>query len=168
MAKTADPAFLRTVFLFKDLTEPDLIALALSFRDRRVKKGEVLFREGDLGHELYLIREGTVVVSKLVTGRVEQVLARIGAGEVFGEMSLFDEAPRSATVQAECDSALFCLDREGLRGLIETRPHAAAAFLFRLVQLFITRLRATGNLVAEVTRWGLEATGMDLESRLPG
>lgn len=164
----ADLAFLRTVFLLKDLSEPDLAALSLSLRDRRVKKGEVLFREGDPGHELYLIREGTVIVSKLVTGRVEQVLARIGVGEVFGEMSLFDEAPRSATIQAEIDSVLFCLDRESLRRLIETRPRAAAAFLFRLVRLFIARLRATGDLVAEVTRWGLEATGMDLESRLPG
>lgn len=168
MANAADLAFLRTVFLLKDLSEPDLAALSLSLRDRRVKKGEVLFREGDPGHELYLIREGTVIVSKLVTGRVEQVLARIGVGEVFGEMSLFDEAPRSATIQAEIDSVLFCLDRESLRRLIETRPRAAAAFLFRLVRLFIARLRATGDLVAEVTRWGLEATGMDLESRLPG
>jgi CRP-like cAMP-binding protein len=168
LANAADLAFLRTVSLLKDLSEPDLAALSLSLRDRRVKKGEVLFREGDPGHELYLIREGTVIVSKLVTGRVEQVLARIGVGEVFGEMSLFDEAPRSATIQAEIDSVLFCLDRESLRRLIETRPHAAAAFLFRLVRLFIARLRATGDLVAEVTRWGLEATGMDLESRLPG
>lgn len=164
MAKSADPVFLRTVLLFKELSEPDLTALALSFRDRRVKKGEVLFKEGDLGHELYLIREGTIIVSKPVTGRVEQVLARLGIGEIFGEMSLFDESARSATVQAEVDSVLYCLDRDGLRRLIETRPHAAAAFLFRLVQVFVSRLRATSDLVAEVTRWGLEATGVDLES----
>lgn len=164
MAKSADPVFLRTVLLFKELSEPDLTALALSFRDRRVKKGEVLFKEGDLGHELYLIREGTIIVSKPVTGRVEQVLARLGIGEIFGEMSLFDESARSATVQAEVESVLYCLDRDGLRRLIETRPHAAAAFLFRLVQVFVSRLRATSDLVAEVTRWGLEATGVDLES----
>jgi CRP-like cAMP-binding protein len=167
LVKSADPVFLRTVPLFRDLFEPDLAALALSFRDRRVKKGEVLFREGDAGRELYLIREGSVIVSKLVTGRVEQVLARIAVGEIFGEMSLFDDAPRSATIQAETDSVLLCLDREGLRGLTENRPHAAAAVLFRLVQLFVARLRASGNLVAEVTRWGLEATGMDLETRTP-
>ena len=165
MAKSADTGFLRTVPLFRDLLEADLAALALSFRDRRVKKGEVLFREGDAGRELYLIREGSVIVSKLVTGRVEQVLARLGEGEIFGEMSLFDDAPRSATVQAETDSVLLCLDRESLRRLIENRPHAAAAVLFRLVQVFVARLRSSGNLVAEVTRWGLEATGMDLETR---
>jgi len=167
LVKYADAGFLRTVPLFRDLLEPDLDALALSFRDRRVKKGEVLFREGDAARELYLIREGSVIVSKLVTGRVEQVLARMGVGEIFGEMSLFDDAPRSATLQAETDSVLLCLDRESLRGLIENRPHAAAAVLFRLVQLFVARLRASGNLVAEVTRWGLEATGMDLETRTP-
>ena len=168
MAKSADPAFLRSVRLFKELSESDLAALAFLFRDRCVKKGEVLFKEGDSGQELYLVREGAVLVSKKVTGRVEQVLARIGVGEIFGEMSLFDEAPRSATVQAETDSILLSLDRESLLRLIETRPGAAAIFLYRLVHVFVGRLRATGDLVAEVTRWGLEATGMDLESRLPG
>lgn len=167
MAKSADPAFLLTVPLFKDFSEADLNAVALAFRERRVKKDELLIREGEPGRELYLVREGSMIVSKAVTGRVEQVLDRMGPGEIFGEMSLFDEAPRSATVQAETDSLLLALDREQLRQLMEARPHAAAAFLFRLVQVFIARLRATGNLVAEVTRWGLEATGLDFDEKTP-
>ena len=67
-----------------------------------MRKGEVLFRAGDAGDELFLIFSGSVVVSKPVTGRVEQVLNRLGQGEVFGEMSVFgDEQKRSATIQAE-------------------------------------------------------------------
>ena len=157
--------FLKTVSVFKDLAEPHLVALALRLRERRLKKGEVLFREGDKGDELFLIREGAIVVSKPVVGRVEQVLARMGPGEFFGEMSLFDQAPRSATVQADADALLLCLDRESLHQFIEISHRAAAAFFFQMVQVFTTRLRESGNLIAEVTRWGLEATGLDLDTQ---
>lgn len=168
MTKAAAVEFLRRMVLFKDLAEPHLTALALRLRERRLGKGEVLFREGDPGRELFLIREGSVVISKPVMGRVEQVLARMGPGEFFGEMSLFDESTRSATVQAETKTVLLSLDRENLQGLIEMNPEAAAAFFYRLVQVLIRRIRETGNLVAEVTRWGLEATGLDVDYRLPG
>ena len=80
-------------------------------------------------------------------------------------MSLFDRAPRSATIQADSDAILLALDREAMRRLTEVSPRAAAAFFHALVQVFIERLRASGDLVAEVTRWGLEATGLDLDSR---
>ena len=155
MPKSDAVAFLKTVSVFKDLAEPHLVALALRLRERALKKGEVLFREG------------TIVISKPVLGRVEQVLARMGPGDFFGEMSLFDQAPRSATVQAETDALLLCLDRESLQQFIEISPSAAAAFFFQMVQVFTTRLRESGNLVAEVTRWGLEATGLDFESKPP-
>jgi CRP-like cAMP-binding protein len=158
-------AFLRTISIFRDLAEPHLVSLAPRLRERRLRKGEVLFREGDPGQEMFLIRAGTVIVSKAVIGRVEQVLARMGEGEFFGEMSLFDRAPRSATVQADVDTALLCLDRESLLQFVELSPRAAAAFFHALVQEFIRRLRESGNLVAEVTRWGLEATGLDVEGR---
>lgn len=167
MPRSDHVAFLRTVAVFKDLAEPHLVALALRLRERPLKRGEVLFRDGDQGQELFLVREGTVVVSKPVLGRVEQVLARMGPGEFFGEMSLFDQAPRSATVQAETDALLLSLDRESLYQLVETSPRAAAAFFFQMVQVFVARLRESGNLIAEVTRWGLEATGMDLDSKAP-
>jgi len=96
---------------------------------------------------------------------IEQVLARVGPGDFFGEMALFDRSPRSATVQADTDVILLVLDRTALARLTEDSPRAAAAFFQSLVHVFIERLRASGDLVAEVTRWGLEATGLDVESR---
>jgi CRP/FNR family transcriptional regulator len=164
----ADPAdiarFLKTVRLFGEFTEPELMALAARLDERGLKRESVLFREGDQGQEMYVVRSGTILVSKGVTGRVEQVLARMSSGDFFGEMSLFDRSPRSATIQAETDSTLLVLDRDNLNLLIELNPRAAAAFFRSLVQVFIERLRTTGNLVAEVTRWGLEATGLDMEA----
>jgi CRP-like cAMP-binding protein len=158
-------AFLREVRLFKDIGGEELAALGASMRDRSLKRGQVLCREGDPGEEMFVVRRGSFVISKPVTGRVEQVLARIGPGDFFGEMSLFARAPRSATVQADTDSTLLVLDRQALTRMTEQSPRAAAAFFYALVQVFIERLRASGDLVAEVTRWGLEATGLDMDAR---
>jgi CRP/FNR family transcriptional regulator, cyclic AMP receptor protein len=158
-------AFLRQVRLFRDISAQDLAALAGTLREHTMRRGQVLFREGDRGDAMYLVRHGTLIVSKAVTGRVDQVLARFGPGEFFGEMALFDRSPRSATIQADTEATLLTLDREHLERLIETNPRAAAEFFEALVHVFIDRLRATGDLVAEVTRWGLEATGLDIESR---
>jgi CRP-like cAMP-binding protein len=161
--------FLRHVRLFHGFSDADRAALGRALRERGLRKGHVLFHEGDHGDEMFLVRRGTIVVSKTVTGAVEQVVARMGPGEFFGEMSLFDRvgAPRSATVQAdpETDVTLLVLDRVSLEALTEANPRAAVSFFRALVEVFIDRLRTSNEKVVEVTRWGLEATGLDVEGR---
>jgi CRP/FNR family transcriptional regulator, cyclic AMP receptor protein len=166
VANLPEIGFLRRVLLFRDVEEPVLLALWPGFRERRLRKGDVLFRAGDPGEELFLIKDGSIVVSKPVTGRVEQVLSRLGSGEAFGEMSLFgDERRRSATCQAEIDSLLYSLDRDSLNRFVAGSPVAAAKFFQQMVQVAFKRLRDSSDLVAEVTRWGLEATGLDIEHK---
>jgi CRP/FNR family transcriptional regulator len=157
-------AFLRRVPLFQHVEESVLRALWPSFRERRLRKGDVLFRTGEPGEELYLLKTGSIVVSKPVTGRVEQVLGRIEPGEAFGEMSVFgDERHRSATCQADADALLYSLDRESLNRFIAGNPLVAAKFFQHMAEVAFRRLRDSSDLVAEVTRWGLEATGLDVE-----
>lgn len=163
VAETAE--FLSSVRLFREFSEVDRVAVAMRLGERGLRKGQVLFREGEPGEEMFVVRRGTIVVSKAVTGKVEQVLTRLTAGDFFGEMSLVDQAPRSATIQAETDVALLALDRRHLEELVNVNPRAAVAFFQTLVHVFIERLRASTELVAEVTRWGLEATGLDVEPR---
>ena len=164
MARLPEIGFLRRVPLFQDVEEPLLRALWPSFRERRLRAGDVLFRTGDRGEELFVIREGGIVVSKPVTDRIEQVLARLEPGEAFGEMSVFgDERHRSATCQAEVDTLLYSLDRESLGRFIAGNPMTAARFFQQMAQVAFKRLRDSSDLVAEVTRWGLEATGLDVE-----
>jgi CRP-like cAMP-binding protein len=159
-----DIAFLRQVSLFKEMDDQTLTALWPRMGERRLRRGEVLFRSGEPGEELFVIRSGNVVVSKPVTGRVEQVLRHLGPGEVFGEMCVFgDEQRRSATIQAETDSVLLTLQRDALGHFIESHPRDAAKFLLEVIRVAFVRLRDTSDLVAEVTRWGLEATGLDVE-----
>ena len=167
MAHHEVAAYLRDIRLFQAFSDADRAALALVLRERTVRKGQVVIKEGDPGEEMFLVRDGALVVSKVVTAPVEQVIARMGPGDFFGEMSLFDRAPRSATIQADTtgDAELLVLDRSNLEALIEANPRAAASFFHALVQVFIERLRNSTDLVAEVTRWGLEATGLDVDGR---
>jgi CRP-like cAMP-binding protein len=129
----------------------------------------VLFREGDPGGEMFFIRSGAILVSKKVSGRVEQILSRLESGAVLGEMSVFgDEAKRTATIQAEIETSLLALDRESLNQFIEANPRDAARFFQEMARVLIRRLLQSSQLVAEVTRWGLEATGLDAERRSGG
>ena len=97
---------------------------------------------------------------------VDQLSLSVKAGEVFGEMSLFgDEKTRSATIQAESEAILLGLHRDSLNRFVDSNPRDAAKFFMEMVRVSFKRLRDTSELVAEVTRWGLEATGLDVEHK---
>jgi len=158
-------AFLRDVRVFESFSDPDLTILTERLRAQTLRRHQILFREGDRGDEMFIVRRGTILISKAVTGKVEQVLVRVEPVDFFGEMSLFDGSPRSATAQAETDVELLILGRDSLQAMTETAPHAAAKFFYAMVQVFMERLRRSTLQVAEATRWGLEATGLDVEAR---
>ena len=159
--------FLRTVRPLARFADADLGALAGSLRERHLRAGHVLVTEGEPGTEMYFVRLGELVVLKDVrggAGGVEQVVARVGAGEFVGEMALFDRRPRSASIRAESDAELFVLDRAAVQALINMSPAAAAAFLRALSEEFIHRLRRSNLLVAELTCAVLEASGFHVEA----
>jgi CRP-like cAMP-binding protein len=161
---SADQApFLALVPLFSGFALEELALLAEHMRPRPLRQGQVLFREGERGDEMFLVRAGRLVISKEVIGKAEEILAVMEPGDFFGEMNVFGRGRRSATVRAEMDAVLLGLDRETLRELVERSPRAGVAFFTAMVQEFSRRLDRTDNLVAEVTRWGLEATGLDDE-----
>jgi CRP-like cAMP-binding protein len=158
-------AFFESLDSFKGFTRDQLGVLARSVSERTLPKGQALFREGEKGGEMFFVRQGTIVISKAVTGNIEKVLARMGPSEFFGEMSLFGGLSRSATAWTETGAVLLGLTHASLQQVIELSPHAGLAFLTSIIREFSKRLADTDDLVAEVTRWGLEATdvAVDLE-----
>src|SRR5262245_12028064 len=113
---------------------------------------------------MFIVRRGTILISKAVTGKVEQVLVRVEPFDFFGEMSLFDGSSCSATAQAETDVELLILGRDSLQAMIEVVPRVAAAFFYAMVQVFMERLRRSILQVVEAICWGFEATGLDVEA----
>jgi len=118
---------------------------------------------------MFFIRSGAILVSKKVSGRVEQILSRLESGAFIGEMSVFgDEPKRTATIQADIDTSLLALDRESINNFIKENPREAAHFFRDMARVLIRRLVQSSDLVREVTRWGLEATGLDAERKSGG
>ncbi len=151
--------FLKSVALLQDLDQPALINLAALLVSKKIPAGAVIFRELDGSDALYLVESGRIIISKHVKGDVDIVLTRFQRGDFFGEMGLFDTAPRSATAHAESEAILWRLDREAFQHILTDYPEMAARICYRLVNVFIARLRMTNEQTREAIRWGLEATG---------
>jgi CRP-like cAMP-binding protein len=150
---------LSRVVLFQDLEAPALATLAPLLIAKKFAAGTVIFRELDDSDALYIVEKGTIVVSKHVSGDVDMVLTRFAPGDFFGEMGLFDNAPRSATANVETDTLLWRLDRSVFHDIFSHHPEMAAKICYRLVTIFIERLRVTNEQTRDAIRWGLEATG---------
>ena len=104
--------------LFRNLSRSDLVALAKVTEDLEVEEGKVLAREGDIGHEFFVIVDGEVGVAK-----EGETVRKLGSGDFFGEIALIWESPRrTATVTAATPVRLFVLTRPAFRGLIDHHP----------------------------------------------
>jgi CRP-like cAMP-binding protein len=104
--------------LFENLARAELVALAKVTEDLEVDDGKVLAREGEIGHEFFVIVDGDVVVTK-----GGQEIRRLGPGDFFGEIALVWESPRrTATVAAAGPVRFFVLTRQAFRSLIAHHP----------------------------------------------
>jgi hypothetical protein len=153
------PHILRNVSLFQDMDDETLWTLVPFLTSRKFRSGDLIFRELDPSDALYIVEHGQVVVSKHISGDTDIVLTRFLPGDFFGEMGLFDEAPRSASAHAEFDTTVWRLDRSVFHDLLTNKPEIGARICYQLVIVFIQRLRTTNDQAREAVRWGLEATG---------
>ena len=132
--------------LFAALDDEASATLMSSMTQTRLERGDVLFNEGDQGDRLYVIREGKVkIVRRSQDGR-ENLVAILGPGEMFGELSLFDPGPRTMTATAVAETQLLGLGNEDLNGLLQGRPGVAKVLLAALAQ----RLRRTNENLADL------------------
>ena len=127
-------AYLRAIPLFAHVTEPDLDAIASHLIERRFPKDTVVVEEGLAGDYMYVIGEGRVKVSKASDDGREKIMDFLEAGDFFGEMSLFDQAPRSATVRTLEPSKLMALSRVAFLDLLTRSASLALAVIMVLTQ----------------------------------
>lgn len=143
---------LSNIPLFESLTADDLKSLARRLENAEFREGEVIFRQGDSGSSLFIIEEGAVEIA-YGEGKTRVILASLFAGQYFGELSLFDGAPRSATATATRPSRVVRLDRDDLVDFVNKNPTAA----LRIISEMGERLRQTNELMSrQVSRNVLE------------
>jgi CRP/FNR family transcriptional regulator, cyclic AMP receptor protein len=123
--------------LFGGLSSDDLDLLRETMEVRTYGHDAIVFTEGDDGDGLYLVREGGVQISTVMHSGERKTLRKLGPGDFFGEMALIDNEPRSATVTALGETALYFFRRAAVLKLIEQSPILSV----RLIREFSHRMR---------------------------
>ena len=124
-----DVSLLSGIEFFELLQEEDRLALANVIDSIQLATGETLFQAGEPGESLFVVRSGSIELFIKDTVGQKIVLTISEAGDLFGELSLLDSGPRTATAVALSDTELLVLDRDDLLLLFQRRPDAALHML---------------------------------------
>ena len=145
---------LARVPFFDGLTAEALRLIAQASTEESHATGTKLFQYGDPGDKLFIILEGKVRISREMAGMGEEALAVLGAGEVFGEMSLLDEAPRSADARVHERCRMLVITKESFDDLLYLYKDLAYEVLWNCVRILSTRLRETNEKLTFLTTSG--------------
>jgi CRP-like cAMP-binding protein len=131
---------LRNLDVFRDLTFQEALEVDELLHERVYEKGEIIFEEGDIGHGIFVVVSGKVRVDPSHE-LLKNAVLEIGPGEMLGELSLFEEAPRFATVVAAERTVMVALLRAEFSSLLTKNTKIGAKVLVRLSSTMCRRLR---------------------------
>jgi CRP/FNR family transcriptional regulator, cyclic AMP receptor protein len=151
---TEREAQLSRVAFFDGLTREALSLIANATTEESHATGTKIFQYGDVGDKLFIILEGKVRISRDIAGVGEEALAVLGQGEVFGEMSLVDEFPRSADARVHERCRLLVMTKEEFDNLLFVHKDLAYEVLWNCVRTLSARLRETNDKLTFLTTSG--------------
>jgi CRP-like cAMP-binding protein len=150
-----DPAVtstqLREIGLFGALSDDVLEHLCASLREKRVGAGDAVFREGDPAREMYVLLDGEMEVLKKSRRGRDQRVAILGPNDSFGEMSIIDMQPRSATVRAVAPSRVLRISTEDMDALYRYDLKSYTLIVLNIARELSRRLRVTDSILADFT-----------------
>jgi CRP-like cAMP-binding protein len=111
-----------------------------------VRKGDIVFTEGEPGDSLYIVMSGKIKVGRRASDGRQNLIAVMGPSDMVGELSLFDPGPRTATATAVTDSRVARLRKSALRPWLNNRPEIAE----QLLRVLARRLRRTNDALADL------------------
>ena len=138
-----NPEFLKRVQLFEALSDPELAEILMLGVVKEYPKDDVIFEDGAPGDCFYVIYGGSVRISKVFDNMGEEALTVLGAGDFLGEMSFFDDEPRSARAVAHDSAKLLEIQNQALKDHLERRPEVALKFLWAFARTLSQRVRDT-------------------------
>jgi CRP/FNR family cyclic AMP-dependent transcriptional regulator len=141
-----DDAKLKNIEIFKFLSADESRRVLADVAEIPVKSGEILFEAGSIGNEMYIIRSGRIKVFRIYDGD-EITFAEFAEGDAFGEMSLIDEYPRSASAAALEDCVLLLLSRATFKKILEKDSQTGVKLLMAIAEVFSKRMRKTDKLL---------------------
>jgi CRP/FNR family cyclic AMP-dependent transcriptional regulator len=134
--------------IFQDLDQGELRKIKHILHQRGYKKDEVIFNEGDVGLGMYIIIGGCV---QIVCGPQSHILAELSEGDFFGELSLLDDSPRSASAITKTPCKILCFFKPELLDLIDRSPKLGSRILFKLAWTISERLKSTNEQLAALS-----------------
>ena len=146
---SVSPEELRNVGLFGALNESVLAHLAAILKVSTPSAGDIVFREGDEARDMHVVIEGEVEVLKASKRGIEARVALLGPGDWFGEMSILDVQPRSATVRALAPSRLLRITASDLDALYRQDMKSYALIVLNLARELSRRLRVADGILAD-------------------
>ncbi|MDQ1354525.1 MAG: family transcriptional regulator, cyclic receptor protein [Acidobacteriota bacterium] len=138
---------LKGLAIFADLDDHALRDLSALFDERIYAHDEIIFEEGAMGNSMMVITSGQVRVSQTQGPNVEEALIVLKEGDVFGEMALIEDLPRSATTIAHTNVIIFEISREHFLSYIEKDCVNGLKIVLKLARILSSRLRETDNKV---------------------
>lgn len=141
-------AFLRSLPVFHDLSDEALHYLAAESRQRVFQAGEIVCYQGDPGATCHIIVQGRVRVFVIGEDGQELSVRFLGRGDIFGEMALFDDLPRSANVEALENTRTLELHRDALFGCLQQSPALALSLLRALSERLRYATEGAGDLAS--------------------
>ncbi len=153
---------LRIIPLFSDVSDADLSSIASLLIERRFPKHKTIVEEGFAGDYMYVIAEGRVKVTKFSGDGREKILEFLEEGDFFGEMSLLDDSPRSASVEALSDVRILALARGDFLSLLMRSRDLALA----VIQELTPRLRQVDEQASSLSFHGVKERTQGLLLRL--
>ena len=131
--------FLRQVALFRSLSDKALLDLSAITIEQTIPPKNMVFKEGDKGDALYIVKSGKVNVLKRNSSGADSVLVSLGKGAVIGDMAIIDDQPRSASIATIQETTFLILTKDDFRNLLADVPEIS----FQILKMTTERLRAT-------------------------
>ncbi|MFC2048766.1 cyclic nucleotide-binding domain-containing protein [Elusimicrobiota bacterium] len=147
---------IKDIEMFKQFPEEELMKLSESIAVKNFKPGDVVFNEGDAGNHLYIIEKGEIEIKKS-----DKILSIFSTGDIFGEMALFENAPRSADAVANKETTLFLISSPDFKSFIMNNSETGIMFLYKNIKEMSRRLRNTSEYLITIFDTG-KIVGMDI------
>lgn len=147
---------LKRLNLFSDLEGPSLLKLSKNFKEKVFKEGDTVFTEDSIGNSMMIITSGEVRVSQKSDPGNEEALIILKKGDLFGEMGLLEDLPRSATVIAHTNVVMLEIARTDFLDYLNKEPEAGVKILLKLSRILSSRLRETDTKLKtfiSLTQW---------------
>jgi diguanylate cyclase (GGDEF)-like protein len=145
---------IKAIDIFSDLNNDEALMLFSRMKSRTFDAGESLFKEGDSGDQLYIIVSGRVSITVNLPDGKELILSEISGGNFFGEMSIIERAPRSATCRTLEKTECLSLHADDFNALIEEYPATASSIMNRMLAITAQRLVNVGSFLSQMVQWG--------------